>query len=97
VTGLQDRPALHHRETIAELARLGAPPPIVGFGIATPDQVREAMSAGAAGVISGSAIAELVTQPDASARITNFVAAMKEATGSSCYAESAEGDRNHAR
>ena len=97
VTGLQDRPALDHRETIAELARLGAPPPIVGFGIATPDQVREAISAGAAGVISGSAIVELVTKPDASARIAHFVAAMKEATRSSCNAEITEGDRHHAR
>ncbi|MEA3057817.1 MAG: tryptophan synthase alpha chain, partial [Sphingomonadales bacterium] len=36
----------------------GAPPPIFGFGIATPDHVRAALAAGAAGVICGSAIVE---------------------------------------
>ena len=34
------------------------PPPIFGFGISTPDHVRQAMRAGAAGVISGSAIVD---------------------------------------
>ena len=37
-------------------ARLGAPPPVFGFGISTPEHVRAALAAGAAGVISGSAI-----------------------------------------
>ena len=39
----------------------GAPPPIFGFGIATPDHVRAALAAGAAGVICGSAIVELAS------------------------------------
>ena len=41
---------------IRDLAEAGAPPPVFGFGIATADQVRAALAAGAAGVISGSAI-----------------------------------------
>jgi len=41
---------------IGTLRDLGAPPPVFGFGIAQPDQVRAALAAGAAGVISGSAI-----------------------------------------
>jgi tryptophan synthase alpha chain len=94
VTGLQDLPVLHHRETMAELARLGAPPPVLGFGIATPDHVREAISAGAAGVICGTAIVRLTAELDAPARIAEFVAAMKDATRSNC---NAGGDRHDAR
>ena len=41
---------------IASLA--DGPPPIFGFGISTPDHVRQAMRAGAAGVICGSAIVD---------------------------------------
>ena len=41
---------------VRRLVQLGAPPPVFGFGISTPDHVRQALSAGAAGVISGSAI-----------------------------------------
>jgi tryptophan synthase alpha chain len=41
---------------IERLREAGAPPPVFGFGIARPDQVRAALGAGAAGVISGSAI-----------------------------------------
>lgn len=41
---------------IDRLRDAGAPPPVFGFGISTPAHVHAAMSAGAAGVISGSAI-----------------------------------------
>ncbi len=41
---------------LTALHGLGAPPPVFGFGISQPDHVRAALSAGAAGVISGSAI-----------------------------------------
>ena len=44
---------------IARLKAAGAPPPIFGFGISTPDHVRSALGAGAAGVICGSAIVDL--------------------------------------
>ncbi len=43
---------------ISELRALGAPPPVVGFGIATSDDVRAARRAGAAGVIVGSALVD---------------------------------------
>ncbi|HAU6294980.1 TPA: tryptophan synthase subunit alpha, partial [Klebsiella oxytoca] len=39
-----------------------APPPIQGFGISTPEQVADAMKAGAAGAISGSAIVKIIEQ-----------------------------------
>ena len=40
----------------------GGSPPIFGFGISTPDHVRQAMRAGAAGAICGSAIVDCAAQ-----------------------------------
>lgn len=94
VTGAQDELSLAHQRLFSDLDRLGAAPPILGFGISTPEHVRQAIAAGAAGAISGSAIVRLATQPDACAQIESFVAAMKEATRSIC---NAEGDRHDAR
>lgn len=58
VTGTGVSPALDHGALFAALAERGAPPPVLGFGISTPAHVRAAAEAGAAGVISGSAIVE---------------------------------------
>ena len=81
VTGVRDDLALQHERLFADLKRLDAPPPVLGFGISTPVQVREAIEAGAAGVISGSAIVKLAAQGgDAPAAVAGFVAAMKDAT-----------------
>jgi tryptophan synthase alpha chain len=41
---------------LQQLREAGAPPPVFGFGISRPAHVQAAMAAGAAGVISGSAI-----------------------------------------
>jgi tryptophan synthase alpha chain len=67
------------------LADEGAPPPLVGFGISTPEQVRAAVAAGAAGVISGSAVVSLVerdrgAEPALRRSLGEFARAMKEAT-----------------
>ena len=62
---------------IAALREAGAPPPVLGFGIAEPDHVRLALQAGAAGVISGSAIVERMVR---GGDVRGFVAAMKAAT-----------------
>ncbi len=43
-------------DVIAALIEKEAPPPVLGFGISNPEHVRLALRAGAAGVISGSAI-----------------------------------------
>ncbi|MCA1654750.1 MAG: tryptophan synthase subunit alpha [Sphingomonadales bacterium] len=80
VTGTRQALALDHDALFAALAEHGAPPPVLGFGISTPDHVRQALAAGAAGVISGSAIVQLVTKPDAPERVREFVATMKAAT-----------------
>lgn len=47
---------------IARLAECGAPPAVVGFGISTPDHVRSAIAAGAAGAIAGSAVVAIIEQ-----------------------------------
>jgi len=64
-------------EVIAALAAAGAPPPVLGFGISEPEHVRLALRAGAAGVISGSAIVDRVSRGE---DVRDFVAAMKAAT-----------------
>jgi tryptophan synthase alpha chain len=81
VTGTETEMQLNHEELLAALARYGAPPPVLGFGISRPDHVRAALDAGAAGVISGSAIVKLIeTEADPAPALRSFVAAMKAAT-----------------
>jgi tryptophan synthase alpha chain len=69
-------------DVIETLVRAGAPPPVLGFGIAGPDHVRLALRAGARGAISGSAIVNrAAANPGAEAEtVRAFVAAMKAAT-----------------
>jgi tryptophan synthase alpha chain len=64
-------------EVIAALEAANAPPPVLGFGISEPDHVRLALRAGAAGVISGSAIVDRVARGE---DVRDFVAEMKAAT-----------------
>jgi tryptophan synthase alpha chain len=67
---------------IDQLKRMGAPPPVLGFGIGRPEHVRLALLAGAAGVISGSAIVERIAANPAreAEAVRSFVAEMKAAT-----------------
>ncbi len=78
VTGADTALSLDHAPLFAALCKVGAPPPVLGFGISSPDQVRQALGSGAAGVISGSAIVAKVEQGPAAVR--DFVASMKAAT-----------------
>jgi tryptophan synthase alpha chain len=64
-------------EVIAALVAANAPPPVLGFGISEPEHVRLALRAGAAGVISGSAIVDRVSRGE---DVRGFVAQMKAAT-----------------
>jgi tryptophan synthase alpha chain len=85
VTGADETIHLDHERLFETLARLGAPPPVLGFGIARPDHVRSALAAGAAGVISGSAVvrrvADHLDDPAAAERaVAQFVTEMKAAT-----------------
>jgi tryptophan synthase alpha chain len=80
VTGTEREMSLEHGGLLRALAEYGAPPPVLGFGISTPAHARAAIDAGAAGVISGSAIVELIDgEADRLDRIARFVAEMKAA------------------
>lgn len=67
------------------LCETGAPPALLGFGVATPEDVRAAIEAGAAGSISGSAVVRRIEAalPDvegAARAVAEFVREMKAAT-----------------
>jgi tryptophan synthase alpha chain len=67
------------RGLIERLREADAPPPIFGFGISAPDHVRAALDAGAAGVISGSAIVDLASRGgDVGALVRSLKAATRE-------------------
>jgi tryptophan synthase alpha chain len=76
VTGV-DEEVRFAGDVIAALKDAAAPPPVLGFGIATPEHVRLALRAGAAGTISGSAIVGRIAGGE---DVRAFVAAMKAAT-----------------
>ena len=73
----------HH--LVAKLTENNAAPGVIGFGISSPEQVKSALSTGAAGAISGSAVVKLIENnlDDNKAMLTaltNFVQQMKAAT-----------------
>ena len=74
--------ALDHGNLFEALNALDAAPSVLGFGISRPDQVSAGLSAGARGVISGSAIVALIAEHGAAAAepVRAFVASMKAAT-----------------
>lgn len=87
VTGTEQQARRPLTALIEKLRASNAPPPIQGFGISRPEQVRAALDAGAAGAIAGSAIVRLIEQhranpPTLLAELTAFVQAMKAATRS---------------
>lgn len=57
ITGVH-APSSFDPALVGQLAAAGSAPPVFGFGISTPGQVRAALVTGAAGVISGSAIVD---------------------------------------
>jgi tryptophan synthase alpha chain len=77
VTGADQEARFEHQDMLAILREAGAPPPIFGFGISRPAQVRAALAAGAAGVISGSAIVDRIACGE---DVAAFVREMKAAT-----------------
>jgi tryptophan synthase alpha chain len=85
VTGERQELALEHDQLLSTLRTVQAPPPVLGFGISTPAHVRQALDAGAAGVISGSAIVRIATEKGVDA-VREFVSEMKAATRSTVVA-----------
>lgn len=80
VTGADRAMELDHGALFDALARAGAPPPVLGFGISTPDHVRQGLASGAAGVISGSAVVQHMESGQPIDELRAFVATMKSAT-----------------
>ena len=81
VTGTETEMQLNHGVLFDTLERHNAPPPVLGFGISRPEHVLAALDAGAAGIISGSAIVRIIeAEADPVPAIRAFVASMKEAT-----------------
>ncbi len=85
VTGTENKAArpLHH--IISKLHEYHAAPPIQGFGISEPSQVKDSIGAGAAGAISGSAVVKIIEQnlqqPAVMLqKLTDFAASLKAAT-----------------
>lgn len=70
---------------IESLVAYHAAPPVLGFGISTPQQVKEALKAGALGAISGSAVVKIIENNLANEskmlfELASFVSEMKAAT-----------------
>ncbi len=88
VTGADDRLRDGSREVIGRLSAQGAPPALVGFGIAEPEHVRAALAMGAAGAISGSAVAERIARHrgDRAALAADLTAFVRRMKAAACYA-----------
>ncbi|TDF42413.1 tryptophan synthase subunit alpha [Alteromonadaceae bacterium M269] len=85
VTGAETAVEIPADELISKLKQHKVAPPLLGFGISKPQQVKDAIAAGAAGAISGSAtvniIAENLDNKDVMLKnLGNFVQEMKAAT-----------------
>lgn len=70
---------------ISTLNEYNAAPPVIGFGISTPQQVKDALAAGASGAISGSAVVKIIENNlndhnKMLNQLSDFVTNMKAAT-----------------
>ncbi len=70
---------------ISTLNEYHAAPPVLGFGISAPQQVKEALAAGASGAISGSAVVKIIennldNNEKMLTELTDFISNMKAAT-----------------
>lgn len=62
ITGTDQASGTPAARIIRDLADAKAPPALLGFGISTPEHVRRALEAGAAGVIIGSALVKIIAE-----------------------------------
>lgn len=85
VTGTEHKAALPLQHIISKLHEYHAAPPVQGFGISEPSQVKESIASGAAGAISGSAVVRIIEQNLQQPaimlkKLTDFAASLKAAT-----------------
>ncbi|MGR5120815.1 tryptophan synthase subunit alpha [Vibrio astriarenae] len=85
VTGAETKANMPVDDMLGRLNQFDAPPALLGFGISQPEQVKQALEAGAAGAISGSAVVKIIEtnlkQPQAMLdALGEFVSSMKAAT-----------------
>lgn len=85
VTGAETKANMPVSHLMERLNQFDAPPALLGFGISAPEQVKEAIKAGTAGAISGSAVVKIIEthteDPDKMlSELSNFVQTMKSAT-----------------
>ncbi|MBW8182132.1 tryptophan synthase subunit alpha [Shewanella nanhaiensis] len=85
VTGTESKAGMPIGDILARLKEFNAAPPLLGFGIAEPTQVKEAIQAGAAGAISGSAVVKIIEankddEAELLAQLGEFTRKMKAAT-----------------
>ena len=69
---------------VSRLELAGAPPPVFGFGISTPEHVRAALMAGARGVICGSAIVDVAQR---GGDVAAFVRSLRQSAGNESAAQ----------
>ncbi|RDV24280.1 tryptophan synthase subunit alpha [Alteromonas aestuariivivens] len=85
VTGAETAADIPAADLIERLQQVQCAPPLLGFGISTPQQVKTAIEAGAAGAISGSATVNIIAanlddKETMLKQLDEFVRAMKAAT-----------------
>lgn len=85
VTGTETAAEMPASELVSKLEHLQVAPPIIGFGISKPEQVKSAIEAGAAGAIAGSATVKIIEenledQAMMLTKLSEFTQAMKAAT-----------------
>lgn len=85
VTGTETKANMPVDKLLDNLKDFNAPPALLGFGISQPEQVKEAITSGAAGAISGSAVVKIIEQnqdnPEQLLKnMSEFIRSMKAAT-----------------
>lgn len=85
VTGTESKAGMPIGDILSRLKEFNGAPPLLGFGIAEPAQVKQAIQAGAAGAISGSAVVKIIeanknNEMELLAQLGEFTRKMKAAT-----------------
>lgn len=85
VTGTETQAGMPVTHLLESLKAHNAPPALLGFGISEPQQVKDALEAGAAGAISGSAVVKIIEKNLGDEQMMlgelgQFISSMKAAT-----------------